>query len=303
MSRKLLTSEDIDLLQFENSIVIGNSAKIPAEKCDVLYESGTDFTSVFDLACETAKNKGVNTIKILSGNYACATPLSITNEVKVVGDGMPYIHLSPDFVGDGLLKEIEVLFISSPNVMVEGIRIGKGYGEEGYDADSLGISSENVKLKNITTEAAIWVGGNNVTITHSNVPSIDGYGVENCIIAHNIVGEITLSEDANAITGNIINGVPQSSGGEGGGTVISSDLPKVTNADNGKVLTVSNGKWAAKDLPQYDGEYSVTPSAEGEITLETAQKLLDADIKVNKIPYSEVSNNSGGNTVFIGSEV
>ena len=89
----------------------------------------------------------------------------------------------------------------------------------------------------------------------------------------------------------------------GGGGTGSSDLPRVTVKDDGKVLTVSGGKWVAKDLPQYDGEYSVTPSAEGEITLETAQKLLDADIKVNKIPYSEVSNNSGGNTVFIGSEV
>ena len=84
---------------------------------------------------------------------------------------------------------------------------------------------------------------------------------------------------------------------EGGG------LPSVTIEDNDKVLTVVEGKWAAKELPKYNGEYSVMPNAENDVILETSQKFLDADIKVNKIPYSEVSNNSGGNTVFIGSEV
>ena len=86
----------------------------------------------------------------------------------------------------------------------------------------------------------------------------------------------------------------------GGGAA---ELPKVTIKDDGKVLMVSDGKWAAKELPRYDGEYSIIPSAENDVTLETAQKMLDADIKVSKIPYYEVSNNSGGNTAYIGNEV
>lgn len=49
----------------------------------------------------------------------------------------------------------------------------------------------------------------------------------------------------------------------------------------------------------YNGSYSVTPSSES-LTLETAAKFLDADIRVEKIPYAEVSNNSGGTTVTIG---
>jgi hypothetical protein len=82
-----------------------------------------------------------------------------------------------------------------------------------------------------------------------------------------------------------------------------SDLPEVSEEDNGKVLMVIDGEWAAGDLPLYDGAYELTPSANNSQTLYTAQKLLDADIKVNKIPYTEVSNSSNGLTVTIGSEV
>ena len=55
-------------------------------------------------------------------------------------------------------------------------------------------------------------------------------------------------------------------------------------------------------VPVYKGEYEVTPKVT-EQTLPTAQKVLEKDVCVKKIPYFEVSNNSGGNTVFIGSEV
>lgn len=85
---------------------------------------------------------------------------------------------------------------------------------------------------------------------------------------------------------------------ERGGVV----LPAVTESDNGKILTVVDGAWAAGELPLYNGEYSVTPAVTGQ-TLETAQTYLDADITIKKIPYAETSNNSGGTTVFIGNEV
>lgn len=80
------------------------------------------------------------------------------------------------------------------------------------------------------------------------------------------------------------------------------DLPKVSTEDNGKVLRVVDGEWKADDLPLYDGAYELIPSANDQ-TLYTAQKLLDADIKVKKIPYEEVSNSSNGTTVIIGREV
>lgn len=55
-------------------------------------------------------------------------------------------------------------------------------------------------------------------------------------------------------------------------------------------------------LPVYSGEYQVTPSAGEDVTLLTEQTFVDANIKVLKIPYAEVSNNSGGTTATIGGE-
>lgn len=52
----------------------------------------------------------------------------------------------------------------------------------------------------------------------------------------------------------------------------------------------------------YDGEYTVTPKVESQ-TLETAGKLMDDNVTIKEIPYYNVSNNSGGSTVYIGREI
>lgn len=52
-------------------------------------------------------------------------------------------------------------------------------------------------------------------------------------------------------------------------------------------------------LPVYAGTYDVVPAVTEQI-LHTANNILDKDIKVDKIPYAEVSNNVGGSTVTIG---
>lgn len=54
------------------------------------------------------------------------------------------------------------------------------------------------------------------------------------------------------------------------------------------------------ELPVYDGAFSVTPSADNDLMLLTAQTFMDSDIKVEKIPYAEVTNHSGGTTATIG---
>ena len=54
-----------------------------------------------------------------------------------------------------------------------------------------------------------------------------------------------------------------------------------------------------KDAPLYEGEYEVTPRV-NEQTLPTTKKFLEKDVKIEKIPYFEVSNSSGGTTVTIG---
>lgn len=64
---------------------------------------------------------------------------------------------------------------------------------------------------------------------------------------------------------------------------------------------------AVNDLPSantgdydvYEGTYKVIPSVSSQ-TLNTANKLMQADVIVEQIPYAEVTNNSGGKTVTIG---
>ena len=56
------------------------------------------------------------------------------------------------------------------------------------------------------------------------------------------------------------------------------------------------------NLSIYNGNYTVTPSVE-EQTLKTANKKMLEDVTVKKIPFYETGNLSGGNTVYIGSEV
>ena len=56
------------------------------------------------------------------------------------------------------------------------------------------------------------------------------------------------------------------------------------------------------DVETYSGAYEVTPETTGQ-TLKTAQKYMEKNVEVRAIPYYEVSNPSGGNTVYIGTEV
>ena len=49
----------------------------------------------------------------------------------------------------------------------------------------------------------------------------------------------------------------------------------------------------------YEGTYTVTPKTAAQ-TLETQNKLMQSDVVVEKIPYAEVTNNTGGKTVTIG---
>ena len=52
-------------------------------------------------------------------------------------------------------------------------------------------------------------------------------------------------------------------------------------------------------LPYYDGEYNIVPDW-NDIILETEQKSMAENVTVQKIPYHETTNLSGGITVTIG---
>lgn len=55
-------------------------------------------------------------------------------------------------------------------------------------------------------------------------------------------------------------------------------------------------------LPYYKGLYTVIPKVK-EQKLPTKDKSMAKDLTVTEIPYSEVSNPQGGNTVIIGGEL
>lgn len=89
-------------------------------------------------------------------------------------------------------------------------------------------------------------------------------------------------------------------------------VDKMTSAVVSKLTTTNktmigainelNSKQQNKDVDYYDGDYTVTPKVEKQ-ELATRQKFLTEDVKIKEIPFFEVSNNEGGQTVFIGKEL
>lgn len=73
---------------------------------------------------------------------------------------------------------------------------------------------------------------------------------------------------------------------------------KLFNAKFGEVHTVT--KLVGGE--QFEGEYIVTPKVKEQI-LQTRNKVLVEDMTIKAIPIFNVTNNSGGNTVYIGNEV
>lgn len=56
------------------------------------------------------------------------------------------------------------------------------------------------------------------------------------------------------------------------------------------------------DVEYYTGSYEITPKVD-EQSMPTAQKFMNEDVTVKAIPFFDVSNDAGGNTIFIASEV
>lgn len=54
-----------------------------------------------------------------------------------------------------------------------------------------------------------------------------------------------------------------------------------------------------KEAETYNGSYTVTPKAYEQSLKTTGYRMAD-DVTVKEIPYFEVSNNAGGNTLNIG---
>lgn len=77
-----------------------------------------------------------------------------------------------------------------------------------------------------------------------------------------------------------------------------SDLNQKINVNFGAVQTVT--EYVGGEL--YEGDYAVTPRVV-EQTMPTKNRVLVEDMKIKEIPFFNVSNTSGGSTVYIGNEV
>lgn len=66
-------------------------------------------------------------------------------------------------------------------------------------------------------------------------------------------------------------------------------------------LFVSEG-CSGPGYSHYNGPYQVVPSVATTV-LTTADKVMDDDVIVHPIPFFEVSNTAGGNTIYIGGEI
>lgn len=54
-------------------------------------------------------------------------------------------------------------------------------------------------------------------------------------------------------------------------------------------------------LPNYEGSYTVVPKIQG-IVLPTKDRSMTNDLTITQVPYEQVENPSGGDTVIIGFE-
>lgn len=66
-------------------------------------------------------------------------------------------------------------------------------------------------------------------------------------------------------------------------------------------FTIESGAGGGGEYPAYTGTYKVKPKVTEQVLLTKNKSMLD-DVTVFQIPFSEVSNPSGGTTVTIGLE-
>ena len=76
------------------------------------------------------------------------------------------------------------------------------------------------------------------------------------------------------------------------------EISKVLGVDFGETQKVT--EYIGGD--PYNGDYIVTPKVKAQ-TLPTKNKVMNDDVTINSVPFFNVSNISGGNTIYIASEV
>ena len=209
----------------------------------------------------------------------------VTNATTLLNSAKAYLT---DLVKKQIVIELNAIDLSSLDASVEPLKIGT-YNRIISAPHSLDdwflITKQTINLTDPTKDSVV-LGGTFETFTDQTA----GVGVVVKTIDTRVEKGIQASPTIKTIESKIEN------------IEVGGGLPEVTTEDDGKILRVVEGAWALELLDVYAGEYSVTPTVDG-TTLETAQKLMSDDVKVNAIPFYEVENTSGGNTVFIADEI
>ena len=84
------------------------------------------------------------------------------------------------------------------------------------------------------------------------------------------------------------------------GAEMSGDI--MESAFSGKLNAEMPGSIVFSIQDQYDGPYEIIPKTEPQV-LRTKEKTMMDDVTVREVPYFEVSNQFGGNTVYIAKEL
>lgn len=84
------------------------------------------------------------------------------------------------------------------------------------------------------------------------------------------------------------------------GAEMSGDI--MESAFSGKLNAEMPGSIVFSIQDQYDGPYEIIPKTEPQV-LSTKEKTMMDDLTVREVPYFEVSNQFGGNTVYIAKEL
>lgn len=69
---------------------------------------------------------------------------------------------------------------------------------------------------------------------------------------------------------------------------------------NFKLIEYRSDGTSGEGLPTYAGQHTITPKANEDQVLNTAQKILENNITVKAIPFTKAINPSAGHTVTIG---
>lgn len=77
---------------------------------------------------------------------------------------------------------------------------------------------------------------------------------------------------------------------------------KMTVSRRNIAMTIGEAKLVYVGGEIYEGDYDITPKTSEPVKLPTEGKLLVDDVTVRKIPYYEVTNETGGLTIYIGDD-